>query len=151
MRGGAAMRRKIISKLYSESTTKRPRDAQKFCAVALDMVRDPAWRKLSPRARCLYTEFCHMERSAPGTINEPGRVFPKVQAFQNNETFFLNWEKVKGSGLYSQRCPNSFYKDVQELIKGGFIECLLSGKNRWQKSVYKLSARWYKAREPPPG
>lgn len=137
------------SDIFSQSTSKKT-GAQKYAAFSQDMQQDSAWRALEARQRALYIEYCLMQKTAPGSINAPGKDYPGVVPFQSHEAFYLNWQMMKGSGLYGAKNRKTFYGDIQRLIEAGFLECLMNGKTRRVKSVYRLSAKWWKSRGKPP-
>ena len=95
---------------------------QKFATIYIGMLVSPAYKSLSHRQRDLYT---HMLFQYNGKVN----------------TFEFNWAKAsKVFELYTNK--QSFYDDINELIRSGFIVCVECGSATRTKSIYAFSENW---------
>ena len=105
------------------------------------MQNHAAWKCLSPTQKVLYLA-CKAERYGKkkhdlDSFGQQYRTDPTVFTFNRSK-----WKKgIEGSyDLYSNQ--NQFYKDMDSLIKHGFIDCVICGKSTRTKSLYRFSSRW---------
>lgn len=92
----------------------------RFVQISHDMIKSPAWKKLSPIAKELYT---YMLTKYKGDAL----------------TFTCSYKEIKnevGQGW------NSISSALKGLIEGGFIKVIENNKNRWEMNVYKHSDEW---------
>lgn len=112
----------------------------RYIALYESMYTSPAWKELKPRQKILYL-YCRLQ---PWATKTPGKDYPLCEAYQEPEVFYLNWAKVRCTGIYGLTNSMALYEDAKALCKVGLLECLFYGKPYRQKSVYRLSALWQK-------
>lgn len=100
------------------------------------MLMSPAWKDLRASAKTLY--LCCKDQYYQCKTH-PVKDDPT--------TFFMNQSKwVVGNEysyeLYRKGNATAFYTDMRALIEHGFIDCVRSGANTREKSIYRLSSRW---------
>lgn len=117
----------------------RPRGHDRYVAIYESMYTSPAWKALTPKQIGLYL-FCRFQI---GAKNRPGIDYPDYEPYQCQEVFYMNWAKVRISGLYGLS-KDRFYQDMKTLCTVGLIERLLDGRGRRVKSVYRFSDLWQK-------
>lgn len=105
------------------------------------MQNHTAWKDLSPTQKVLYlackAEYYGKSRHDLDSFEEEYRSDQAVFTFSRSK-----WLKgIIGSyELYSNL--NSFYKDMDNLILHGFIDCVICGRSTRTKSLYRFSSRW---------
>ena len=113
-----------------------------FANIYHSMLVSKAFQSLNPRQRHLYLickDQYYGKRKPKADRKYKGEEYA---AFRAEECFYLNWGAMTQYGLYSENSSSTFYKDMEALIKAGFIERLASGKATHVKTVYKLSSGW---------
>ena len=105
------------------------------------MQKHPAWMDLSPTQKVLYVackaEYYGKRKHDLDSFGAEYRSDRSVFTFNRSK-----WLKgIDGSyELYSNL--NSFYKDMDNLILHGFIDCVICGRSTRTKSLYRFSSRW---------
>ena len=97
------------------------------------MILSEAYRSLSSKQRDLYTH-CKLQLYRVADKNKPDRLDP-TQFYFNRYLWKHTYKLYSGGG-------GGFYKDMEQLIKKGFIRCLSSGKTARVKSIYQFSDKW---------
>lgn len=115
------------------------RQADTSANIFESMLQSRAFKSLIARQQMLYV-YCKAQYYGK---RKPERDYQDVDAVQGADFFYLNWDAVKTLyGRYSAKDSSTFYKDMDVLIKRGFIERTASGKAQHEKTVYRFSAEW---------
>ena len=121
-------KKKYIKKMFESSGNSSDVSAN----IYESMITSKAWKALKPTQKVLYLT---MKLQYYSQKNKP------IQ--ENRASFYFNQSKwLNQYELYSIGNKNGFYRDLKELIKKGFINCLSSGHTTRERSVYEFSDRW---------
>lgn len=106
--------------------------------IYVSMLVSPAWKGLSNGAKLLYV-YCKAQYYA-----EKEKPLPRYETLTESERVrCFTMPKEKWATLYElYGSPNTFLRDMEQLLKGGFIELVENGKTTRTKNVYMLSERW---------
>lgn len=108
--------------------------------IYMSMLMHDNWKALTKNQQILYL-YCKAQMYAE-------KRKPKPAVRQLNETeqkllFTMNRTKyIHLYGLYSEGNRQSFKKDMQALIKFGFVELVEDNSHRQMKNIYMLSDNW---------
>lgn len=108
--------------------------------IYYSMMISDAWKDLKPRAKEVYLAMKmqkYSQKRKPYSLENDGELFH----YQEDDFYFNRFKWQDEFGLCSNN-PNSFKKDVDDLIAHGFIEIVRNGKNARVKSVYRYSDKW---------
>lgn len=101
------------------------------------MLLSSAWKDLTSRQKLLYI-YCKSQYYSEKTTYE-----------NNPYTFTMNKYKwCNKYNLYTNSNSASFYKDMEELIKHGFVACIKCGAIARQKNIYIYSDKWIQWKTP---
>lgn len=110
--------------------------------IYMSMLEHPSFKALSTGAKVLYL-YCKAQY-----YGEKSKPCPKYETLTENERqqcFTMN--KRKWARLYEiYGSDHTFRRDMDQLIKAGFVDIVENGKSSRTKSIYMLSDRW---RRPP--
>ena len=128
------MRKKAYQKKAFESTGV---SSDTSANIYMSMLMSHAWRELTANQQRLYL-YCkaqyYGEKRKPTTDEYPQG---------NDQFFFMNQSKwCSLYGLYKENNRAAFYRDMEALIKNGFVTCIQSGKTTRTKSIYAFSSKW---------
>lgn len=127
---GKARRQKSIYKCSDAWNQDRTANGDPYTALYKTMLTSKAWKSLNGNQKELY-RFCRAQLYAK---KKPPNVKP------GKPPFFMNWKIGAAAGLYATE--KTFYKDLDRLVKTGFLDCLYNGLNDRKKSIYEYSDRW---------
>ena len=103
------------------------------------MLTSPAFMDMTKNQRILYV--CMKDRYY-GT-RKPEADFPEIESFQGAEKFYFNLALAANEyNLYKKTNRKSFYDDIKEIERHGFIKTVSSGRNTHMRSVYRLADDW---------
>ena len=109
-----------------------------FTMIFDDLFFSEEFTALSARQRILWV-FCRMRAAKNGAPNTPAADNPDSKKWGKGEpVFYMNY--VYAESLLHLWSNKTFYKDLRELCKRGFID--YEERRTKEKSVFRLSSRW---------
>lgn len=114
---------------------------QNFHVMYHDMITSPAYMALSDSAKVML-QICRDTRRFY-TAGKEGEHYPNA-IDDDVLQFYMNRAVLK---KYGRNNPNKAHRDLQELVKYGFIEVVTLGEKARMKNVYRYSNRWQKLKE----
>lgn len=121
-----------------------------YARITDSLLLSEAFKDLKPHVQILYICMRNQDfgkRKPSRDYDEKSSVWEKVK---DDRCFYYPWHTAK---LYSDRYKNNsgrLYRDIDILVKHGFIELILSGRNTRKNTVYKYSDKWQQWKKPPP-
>ena len=113
----------------SFETIERVPGCKSYASIYIPMLQSRAYKRLSNRARTLYT-FMKAQYRGAKNISE-----------HTDQEFYFNWSMASTVyGLYTNK--KAFYDDIKSLIENGFIEVVENGKTTRTRSIYRYSDKW---------
>lgn len=121
---GSGKRKRIMTN-YSFESTKLSNDG--FTKICNSMYKSVAWKELSFRERGLYLHLKSKFTKRPdGSTNQDNISMPRKEQLE-----------YYGSAT-------TFGKDIDALIKRGFVKCIIHGKTGRRCNIYSFSDMWQK-------
>lgn len=108
--------------------------AEPFSSVYLSMFQSEAWRGLTAKQRDLYYH-CKLQ------LHADSKSFPKEERLRGCFTF-NRYKWLTEYGLYTEANQRGFYRDMDNLILRGFVDCIRQGQRTKEKNLYRMSDRW---------
>lgn len=112
---------------------------ESYATIYESMLMNPMFQNLLPRQQVLYL-LCKAQYYGK---RKPNRDYPDVEEFKDDACFYMNKATVQRYNLYAQSTKGRLYEDMEALIAHGFVDRVMSGKATHEKTVYKLSDRWW--------
>lgn len=109
-----------------------------FARIYDDMMLSEAFVTLTVRQKMLYV----VAKMQFYGHRKPAKDYPDIEAFRSESCFYLNRALGVRYGLYPPTNHRDFYKDIDVLIKHGFIERISNGRSNQKKSIYRFSGDW---------
>ena len=133
---GKKKKERYIPKAFESDGNKSDVSANLY----MSMLTSVAWKELSKGAKVLYL-YCKAQYYAEKT-----KPLPKCETLSEKEKalcFTMNVSKWKTLyGIYKDNGVQ-FKKDMDQLLKYGFVDLVECGKTTRTKSIYKFSDRWH--------
>ena len=119
-----------------KSWQRRPTASGHFQLLYDDLLDSPAFHDLSPKQKVLLIYCIRESHGAAMRENAP-------EGGKGDERmFYMNRALRIHHGLYAESDTRGFRRDMSALISHGFVDCLRSGYERRERSIFRLSARW---------
>ena len=99
-------------------------------------LQSPAFKSLTSKQKVLYL-YCKGQYYGK---RKPRKDYEKQGLYQEDTYFYFNWQLALDYDLYTTH--SRLYKDLNALIKNGFIEKSKSGQGHKEQNVYKFSDKW---------
>ena len=117
---------------------RRPNGSSHFVQVFDDLLDSKAFHALSARQKALYLYCLRESHGAAMRDSTP-------QGGQGDERlFYMNKAlRTEVHELYAKSDTRGFERDMGALVSVGLVDCVSSGYAAREKSVYRLSARWW--------
>ena len=110
-----------------------------FLMIFESMLVSQAFLDLTKNHRLLYV---YLKAQFYGK-RKPENDIPDIDGIKGNDVFYFNRElAVRRYKLYTDGNRSSFYADIKELEKHGFIITVSNGRATKSKSIYKFSDKW---------
>lgn len=121
-----------------KSYQRRSNGSSHFIQLFDDLLDSKAFHSLSARQKILYVYCLRESHGTAMRDNAP-------EGGQGDERlFYMNRGlRVKVHELYSESDTRGFERDMGALVSVGLVDCVSSGYAAREKSVYRLSARWW--------
>ena len=107
------------------------------------MLLHPSFQDLTARQQVLYVHMRSQEFGGHDKDSIAARNAYGKDCFIFNQSM---WQDL--FRLYKPGNQTAFYRDRDELILHGFIDCIEDGRNTRTKSVYRFSDRWQRYGQP---
>lgn len=110
--------------------------------IYMSMIMSEKWNNLTKNQRLLYL-YCKAQLYAEK--RKPTPIANSNVENDNDNRLYFTMNKSKWCDtykLYANGSDNMFYKDMNALVKNGFVELVESGKHTRTRSIYKLSSKW---------
>lgn len=117
---------------------RRPSGSRHFIQLYDDVLDSKAFHSLSARQKVLYV-YCVRE-----SYGAAMRDSAKGSAKGNPALFYMNKAlRTEVHELYAKSDTRCFERDMAALVGAGLVDCVRSGYERREKTVYRLSSRWW--------
>ena len=121
-----------------KSYQRRSNGSSHFVQVFDDLLDSKAFHALSARQKALYLYCLRESHGAAMRDNAP-------EGGQGDERLFYMNKAVRTEvhELYAKSDTRGFERDMAALVAVGLVDCVTSGYEKREKTVYRLSSRWW--------